>query len=347
MVQSLSTASYQLTTSNPSKNKKRPQKRTHIYGRYSLTQFIALKDVISAFERYTNKPGTVIFKNNIICKPQTKTYSEIGTAFEYLLVLTLYRKHKTLFLSKIEFEIADRAAHSYEVFEYGRIWKKNKRYLKEYAYGKSSLNRRVLKAFIVLARLVSMGRAIFSDPMPYLEEIEPLALEDLKALLSLVPWDKFTPKKYAIINPRFGQVGTWIAGADGDLIVDGTLIDVKTVQKMPVRAWEQLAGYYLLHKNNGLISSENAEEHNHLRRLEYSKARSKELIRGHERRIKMFRSHIVRKIRISKVACYFSRHGLFQEADVESLICNKKNEKYLWNIFTGKTKIKHPQQNFF
>lgn len=142
------------------------QKFPYITSRFA--QVVCAKS--GAFKPHSNAAGI----SRDWCISSEKSIRDAASRSLWPGVLTLYRKHKTLFLSKIEFEIADRAAHSYEVFEYGRIWKKNKRYLKEYASGKSSLNRRVLKAFIVLARLVSMGRAIFSDPMPYLEEIEPL-----------------------------------------------------------------------------------------------------------------------------------------------------------------------------
>jgi hypothetical protein len=136
-----------------------------------------------------------------------------------------------------------------------------------------------------------------------------LAIEDLKALLALVPWDKFAPKNYALINPVFDSKKTWVHSADGDLIIDDTLIDIKTVQKMPYRVWEQLIGYYLLTKNNGILNK-----------------------------------NMEKSITISKVASYFSRHGIFQEEAIPNIIRYKTHEKKLWDVFSGKIKIKRPQR---
>ncbi len=104
----------------------------------------------------------------------------------------------------------------------------------------------LVRASVFLAKLDVTVRAGFIDAN--MDNIEQDKIEELKELLSVVPWDKFKAKKYCMLNPTFGDGSVLVGGADADLIVDDTLIDIKTVQKLSVTRdhLNQLIGYYLL-----------------------------------------------------------------------------------------------------
>lgn len=79
--------------------------------------------------------------------------------------------------------------------------------------------------------------------------------KELRALYDLIPDYFKTPHKSVWLNPTFGETSLLVGGADADLIIDGSLIDIKTVKRMQVteQTWSQLVGY--------LILSEEARKH--------------------------------------------------------------------------------------
>lgn len=51
--------------------------------------------------------------------------------------------------------------------------------------------------------------------------------EDIGTPLALVRPEEFRAKRTCVLNPTFGAASELVGAADGDLILDGTLIDVK------------------------------------------------------------------------------------------------------------------------
>ncbi|RLJ00615.1 MAG: hypothetical protein DRP08_06425 [Candidatus Aenigmatarchaeota archaeon] len=45
----------------------------------------------------------------------------------------------------------------------------------------------------------------------------------------------FKPKKICILNPTFGRASELVHGADCDLVIDDTIIDIKTTQETKFR----------------------------------------------------------------------------------------------------------------
>lgn len=79
-------------------------------------------------------------------------------------------------------------------------------------------------------------------------------IEDLKALISLVDRKLFKAKSIIRLNPTFGKASQLVRGGDADLIIDDTLIDIKTTKHMKVRrdTYNQLVGYYTLATIGGI-----------------------------------------------------------------------------------------------
>lgn len=88
---------------------------------------------------------------------------------------------------------------------------------------------------------------VFDDPAP--EDVD-----DLVALLSVVPFDRLLQGEPVLLNPTFGDASYTVGGADADLICGDLLVDVKTTKKpeMDVGDLDALLGYLLLARRRRL-----------------------------------------------------------------------------------------------
>lgn len=79
-------------------------------------------------------------------------------------------------------------------------------------------------------------------------------LEDLAALFAIVPWDAFRPTTCLALNPTFGEGSRAVGGADADLVIDSTVVEIKVVAQAAVQAEtvRQLVGYALLARRYGI-----------------------------------------------------------------------------------------------
>lgn len=82
----------------------------------------------------------------------------------------------------------------------------------------------------------------------------PREVEDLAALFAIVPWDAFRPKACLALNPTFGEGSHAVGGADADLVIDNTVVEIKVVAQAAVQAEtiRQLVGYALLARRYGV-----------------------------------------------------------------------------------------------
>jgi hypothetical protein len=83
-----------------------------------------------------------------------------------------------------------------------------------------------LEACFVLAELDVIMRAGLHWYREHTVEVSEL--EELRALLALVPWPDFEGLEYEVLNPHFREGSRLLGGADGDLLVDDLLVDIKT-----------------------------------------------------------------------------------------------------------------------
>lgn len=106
---------------------------------------------------------------------------------------------------------------------------------------------------IRLAKLDTVFRADKLDPS--FEAADPEDVEDLVALLVIVPFDTLLHDKILFLNPTFGQASKLVGGADADLITGDMLVDFKTIKtgEMKAEYLDQLLGYFLLARRHRQI----------------------------------------------------------------------------------------------
>jgi len=174
------------------------------------------------------------------------------------------------------------------------------------------LKTQLAQGFVRLAQLDSIVRVgILSlargnpglDPVDHEDDV----VEDILRLYNLVPWNEFNATRRCVLNPTFGEVGKLIGGADADLVIDGLLIDIKTVKRPLQRLNEtlkQLVGYCLLSMLDGIDGE---------------------------------------KWQISELGVYFSRHGRLIRFSIDELLHGDLNEAARW--FGEKASESYPASN--
>lgn len=180
-----------------------------------------------------------IMLSRVVKKNRSEAYSDISAEHGLIILLSFLKNHRTL-KSKIE-----------------KRFKKSVKRLKKYSNNKKPINQ-LAKDACFLAKFDHILRSglppaniyeksFFSDPD---EEI----LRDLDLLCDVFQ-KEFIPKitrsnSEIIYNPNFGVSSAFVGGADGDVIIDGTLYDFKTGKNVGYR-WKEVAqivGYYLLNE---------------------------------------------------------------------------------------------------
>ncbi len=138
------------------------------------------------------------------------------------------------------------------------------------------LTTKLIKSSIFLSKLDVRYRYPVIDVN--ILNIDKNAINELKELLSIVPWDKFKAKKHCYLNPNFGDGTKFVRGADADLIIDGVIVDMKSTKdfKIDRKDLNQIIGYFLL---------------SHI-----------DYINGNEKE---------GDIKIKEIAIYFARYGYF------------------------------------
>jgi hypothetical protein len=99
---------------------------------------------------------------------------------------------------------------------------------------------------IRLAKLDSVYRAGRLDP--HFQDAAPEDVEDLLAMVAIVPLDSLLHPDVVLLNPSFSESSELVGGADADLIVGDLLVDVKATKKpdMKGKDLDCLLGYFLL-----------------------------------------------------------------------------------------------------
>jgi hypothetical protein len=217
----------------------------------SLSSFLEENaDVRAQFLAQIKKPVFRI-KSPLLAPPLTTSYGLAGTAFDYLLRFYVQKlNHQTIVSSWV----ADEGLAALSVRRGRAAANKAKRVLEEAkrrhkAYLKSKRTLpppTLIEAAVWLASLDTVFRCGFIDPKMFAPPPSAL-MKDLHAMLAIVPVEHFRGKR-CVLNPTFGTGSELVGGADADLIIDDTLIDLKTTKHLTFgrEHFNQLAGYYLL-----------------------------------------------------------------------------------------------------
>jgi hypothetical protein len=197
-----------------------------------------------------------------ICEPLTTHYGLVGTAFDYLCRFCLQRHYPHAIARRwvaeetLSLLVAPSAFDEEEeaIFDMARqivsvAKEQQTRYLKE-----GLLTEALLSSCLLLAQLDPLYRSgMLYEPFG---KIDPRDLQDLQQLgraLLHTGMTQLISKEICLLNPVFGA-SSLVGGADTDLILDHSLIDIKTTKwlKFSREYLDQLIGYYLLYLIGGI-----------------------------------------------------------------------------------------------
>jgi hypothetical protein len=209
-------------------------------------------------------------KSEIKAPPLSSSVSTVGSAFDYLMRFVLEHLNKSLVqqngiwvadmaIKKLKLQI--QSSESNEIIAgFHRDMVYDARDLtnsldSQYAKAKSNYEKYVsdgiltdelISSTIFLAKLDNYFRSSVIDSSFYLHAQEDI--DDLKAMVALIDKSKFEAKHHCFLNPTFGKGSTLVGGADADLIIDDTLIDVKVTRNLKLEReyLNQILGYYVL-----------------------------------------------------------------------------------------------------
>lgn len=218
----------------------------------SLTSFLEHNaDVRAQFLAHFTKPDFRL-KSPILAPPLTESYGLVGTAFDYLLRFYVEKLNPGTKPSdwvadnglRILLAYADRSRATEAV---RLMAEAKKRYKTFQQSNRTCPSPSLIEAAIWLASFDAVFRAGVID-VKLQARVPDLLVKDLRKMLSLVPEELFRAKRRCVLNPTFGHGSSLVGGADGDLIIDYTLIDIKTTKHLTFERefFNQLIGYYAL-----------------------------------------------------------------------------------------------------
>lgn len=241
-------------------------------------------DVRERFKREFTKPKLEA-KRELVAPPLTSNYATVGVAFDYLL------RFHVQYLNRRAIErdawVAERAIEYLEfdedLHEKGEtIIRKARRELARYRKS-GRVTTALLESALSIATLDPIARAdVGHEKIGIIDQGD---VSDLHNLIKAVDKRLFKAKKLCLVNPTFGRTSVLVDGADADLVIDDTIIEIKTTKKMQLtrRDFNQVIGYYILHHIGGV-------------------------------------GEIRPKPKITKVAIYFSRFGYLFVAPIGDIV---------------------------
>jgi hypothetical protein len=210
----------------------------------SLTSFLKnATDVRQRFKDEFDMPQLGVAKE-LAAPPLTKNYSLVGTAFDYLLRAYVERLNPK---SKTREWVA-------ESDEFPKIVNEAKKSHSQFLQT-GKIDDNLLRAMLRLAQLEPISRRIVDDSyFKTVGKIDAKDIQDLRKLISLVQPKTFQAKKVSVLNPTFGRASELVGGADCDLVIDDSLIEIKTTKHFEVKReyFDQLVGYYILSRIGGI-----------------------------------------------------------------------------------------------
>jgi len=256
----------------------------------SLTDFMRNKKLNLKFKEIFKCPD---FNQEvpILAKPKTNNYALIGTAFDYLLRFYISRnsniENKGWVCEDIKYLVkfdADLKETTKKIINNAK--NEYKKYLDT-----GLISNNIINSVINLAKLDGIIRS--GGVLPNSIDINQDDLEDLKKLYSIIPCDFFMTNEKCILNPSFGTASLMVGGADADLIIGDTLIDIKTTinLKFTRSYFLQLIGYYILNDLGDI-------------------------------------NEVKKKVKINKLGIYYSRYGFLFIFNVSDIVSKKDFDKF-------------------
>ena len=252
----------------------------------SLTSFIKIPEVKAIFKKEFPLER-IKLEGELAASPITKNYPLVGTAFDYLFRFYLEHRNPNCItkrwvaeasILRMGFDLETGLTEDRQGNDLLKGLKKMKKFLDKskevHAEFQSNgkLDDEIIRTTVILAQIdIYFRQGMMHPDLGIVEEGD---IQDLRNLISLVDTDLFKAESHCYLNPTFGYGSELVGGADADLIVDDTLIDVKTTKFLSFtqEQYSQLIGYYILSKLGKINESED--------------------------------------IQISRIGIYFSRHGI-------------------------------------
>jgi hypothetical protein len=213
--------------------------------------------------------------------PRTTHFSVVGTAFDYLLRFEIQRRtpHASVkrWVAELATEYLERGGplripnkwHSSindkykcngmsgtlpDLGQCARTALERARQVVSNFVAKKKVSRRnyhdVARQALRLARLDPFFRAGYLD-LRFDDDPDPNDVQDLLAMLGIVPFKLLVHEDVVLLNPTFGSSGALVGGADADLITGSSIVDVKVRKPGTWGAvdFRQLLGYIILSRN--------------------------------------------------------------------------------------------------
>lgn len=216
----------------------------------------ARQQVRGALRRPISRPPTA----DALAKARSQRYGLVGTAFDYLFRSLLVRSHagrslihtgspcialltipefaRSNGIGRQKLEVLYQAHDLRLAFEAREV----------------ELSLDVARACLILASfdvVIRVGR--YHELAGCVEDVDG---EDLLNLAAIIPLADFQASQRLILNPRFHHAGR-VFGADGDVLIDDLLIDLKVTQLNKLRGeyLDQLTGYLALERLGGIVGA--------------------------------------------------------------------------------------------
>ena len=274
----------------------------------SLTRFVALPDVKARFTAEFPLPSASL-RGTMVAPPVTNHYSLVGTAFDYLMRFHLERLNPACvtqpWIAETSMKLTEEVPRLSGIRDQAkRLFQFAETSHAEYVR-RGGLNDDILKSCIYLAQLDIIYRAAMVDPN--MGQAESGDLEDLRNLFAVFPKDRFVAKQACLLNPSFGAASELVGGADADIVIDGALVDIKTVKRLEFtrEQYNQLIGYLILNKIAGGIGK-------------------------------------LKGATITRMGVYYSRYGLLHMIPTDS-VDQKGNLRDFVSWFTDRAKVEYPE----
>jgi len=282
----------------------------------NLSQFIELPDVKVKLRQEFEKPPFCV-KRQLLAPVKTSNRSLVGIAFDYLLrfyasyinhnaVSSKWVAEKSLERLNIYKDIDEIIIRPNNVLEIDRSLPKKEakksKVLKNNAYSEykdaldlaktnydsylttGDMNDDLIYSSIALSKM---------DPLFIKDYLLPLGrtpqekndVEDLRQIVSIINPNTFKAEHTCVLSPNFGPEATKLMSAEGDIVIDDMLIDIKTYENLKLRReiFNQLLAYYTLYRIGGIRGTSPGNK-------------------------------------ITKLGIYFSRHGYLHTYQVEDVV---------------------------
>lgn len=240
----------------------------------SLTRLLNAPDVRKRFDAELEKPRVALRSRTFAAPANPGRAALVGAAFDYVLRLHVVIHNENYWADEWAAERAlERLEEAFaagrpvcagaagrsaaDVLDRARRVVADARAEFERCYEARNVSDEMLRASLRLARLDRFhhgGRLV-----PSFDRIDSGDVDDLRRLLAVardLPEKPFAAGRVCVLHPTFREASRMVGGAEADLLIDDTLIDVDTASALAFtpEIFRRLVGYYVLYTIGGGIT---------------------------------------------------------------------------------------------